>query len=484
MAYTKTPEQDTYKTMRINFVGNPQSRNGVSINKDQRFVNIFPEVVKTVETDTNEYYLKTRAGLEFQLANVPGEGRGLFFFNTHWWVAVGNQLYRDGVAVQTLSSSTGKVGFTLYNGTYDALIAFDGIAGWVIKTDNSITKITDVDFPTPHLPTPVFIDGYLLCVKAGTADIYNSKLEDPLDWDPANVITAEMYPDMIVSLVKNKNYVCAVGQKTTEFFYDAGIASGSPLARNDSFVQQIGTPSLRSIVNTHQDLILVGVTSQGGRTVWVMNGVKLTEVGIEPVRQALDAEGDNLVNCSAYTTRSKGHEFYVLNLTQSNRTLVFDVGTKVWHEWANASGVGVLPVEYGADSDTGSSYLLHSTNGNVFKLLDGVATDEYTSGVLTPITSSITTTKLDFGSLNKKTCSRFSLVGDSPNGSTPTTCTVEWTDDDYNTWTVPKTLTITDIMMTITQLGGFRRRAFRIIYNQPYTLRLTGFEVDINVGRR
>lgn len=31
-------------------------------------------------------------------------------------------------------------------------------------------------FPTPHVPTPVFLDGYIFLSKANTADIYNSDL--------------------------------------------------------------------------------------------------------------------------------------------------------------------------------------------------------------------------------------------------------------------------------------------------------------------
>lgn len=482
MARTNTPKISTYKTQRINFVGNPQARNGTTIDKDQRFVNVFPEGIKSIENEGAEYYLKTRAGLGFSYATTVAEGRGIYMFNGSVWTAIGNQLYRDGTAAQTLGNSSGKVGFTLYNGTYDALIVFDGIKGFVIKTDNSVTEITDVDFPTPHIPTPVFMDGYLVAVKAGTADIYNSVLEDPFSWDSSAFITAEMYPDTITAMIKNKNYICAVGEKTTEFFYNAAIATGSPFARNDSFVQQLGSPAMTSVANTYQEIILVASTSQAGRSIWTMSGVKITEIGIEPIRQILDAEGTNIVNAHGFTVRTKGHEFYILNLTA--RTLVYDLTMKLWHEWAAADGVSVFPCNFSADNLTGSAYMLHNTNGNVFRMIDALATDEYTPGTLTPIVCSATTIRLDFGTINRKTCSRFSLVGDSPNGAAPTTCTLSWSDDDYNTWTVPKTLHMADGLMAITQLGGFRRRAFRLVYAQPYPMRLTGFELDINMGTR
>lgn len=482
MAYTKNPALDTYKTQRINFVGNPQARNGTVIDKDQRFVNMFPEAIKTIDKDETEYYIKTRAGLDLFSSVTAGEGRGMFYFNGSLWSAVGNTLYQGTTSKATLGNSTGKVGFTLYNGTYDALIAFDGIKGWVIKTDNTVTQITDADFPSPHLPTPVFIDGYLVCVKANSADIYNSDLENPLAWNPANFITAEMYPDTIVAMFKNKNYLCAVGQKTTEFFYDAAIDSGSPFARNDSFVQYIGAVALNGIANSYQDVVFIGSTSQAGRSVWQLSGVKATEIGIEPIRQILDAEGTDIANAHTFTVRTKGHEFFVINLT--SRTLVVDLNTKMWHEWAHADGSSVFPCNFTADNSTGSAFAQHVSNGNIFTLVDGLGTDEYTSGVLTPITSTIQTIRLDFGSINRKTCSRFSLIGDSPNGATSVPIQIQWADDDYITWSALRELPMTENMMTITQLGGFRRRAFKLIYSQPYPLRLAGFEVDLNLGTR
>jgi len=102
------------------------------------------------------------------------------------------------------------------------------------------TEITSADFPTPHCPFPVFMDGYLFVAKSGTQDIYNSNLDDPALWTAGDYISAEMYPDKIVALSKNNNYIYALGSNSIEYFYDAAVATGSPLGRHDSAVQQFG----------------------------------------------------------------------------------------------------------------------------------------------------------------------------------------------------------------------------------------------------
>lgn len=478
MPYSKTPAIQTYETKRVNFISNPQQR-GTDATKDFRLVNMMVEVLKSPVGDQSKYYIKSRPGVSTAFTTATGEGRGIYYWvrnGTGYCMAVvGNKVYANGTNVLTLATSTGTVGFTEFvssTGTV-SLILLDGTDGYVFSDSTTSVKITDAEFPTPHVPIPIFIDGYLFVAKANTADVYNSNLDDPAAWTAGDYISAEMYPDLIVALSKNNNYIYAIGSASTEYLYDVANATGSPLGRHDSAVQQFGTAARDSVVQTETEVIMIGETNNGGHTVWTIDGFKAAEVGIPAVKSALLAEGANLPNAQAFCVRVAGQKCYVICLT--NRTLVYSFDNKMWHEWSTAGGAFLC--SHGTDGPNGSAYLLDKSNGKIYTMDETIFTDAGTA-----IDCVFTTTKLDFDSINRKFMYRLSLIGDVPSTGSNITVSVQWSDNDYNTWSTARTLNYTTDLPKIDQLGQFRRRAFKITYSMPYLLRLEGLEVDINKG--
>lgn len=472
----------TYSTKRIPFVGNPEQRTGASTTKDQLFVNFFAEAKKGVEG--NKYYLEQRAGLVF-LFDANGEvgaGRGIYFWNGSVFFVVDNVLYRNGEVLQTLTTSAGSVGFQDFaTGTNQRyLVVLDGVSGWVINTSNVVTHITDTDFPTPHVVQAAYIDGYLIVAKAGTADLYNSNLEDPLTWTAGDFVSAEAFPDTVTALCKQNNNVVAIGEQTTEYFYNNGTSPGTPLLRDGAALRQIGTSAPSTLAQIEEQMVFVGQTQTGGRTVWLITGRTPNEIGTEPIRQSLDHEGANIINARGYCIRSKGHKFYILNLTSV--TWVFDFDTQMWHQWADHTGAAKFNGDYACDYTTGSPLVLDRATGLVYVLTEGVSQDSVTSTTTANITSIAISDKIDFGTINHKFMHRVALVCDVPFGNNQTSCTLYWTDDDYQSYSTGRTINISNTMPSITQLGLFRRRAFKLVYSDAYPMRLEGLEVDINMG--
>ena len=451
MAFTKTPEQSTYKTQRFPVVGAPQQRTGQysSYIKDQRFMNCYPEVIKEETLKAAAFFLRKRPGMSTAFSIDAGEGRGIIFDPTTQFIfgVTGNKLWRwnnsvvDIIAV--LATSTGSVGFTTHLTTSQSIILLDGINGYVIiPSTGAVTQITDVDFPTPHIPDPVSMDGYVFVAKATTADIYNSDLDDPFSWTPGNFITAEMYPDNIVALSKNNNYLYAVGTNSIEFFFDAGVATGSPLQRNDSAVLQFGTPAPGSVTQTEKEVVVIGSTDNGGRTVWLIDGFKAEEIALEPVKLALDAEDSSIAFATCYCIRTSGHKFYVLSLKNSNRTFVYDFDEKLWHEWDGTNDAntarGLFRGVYASDSQHGNPYLQDINNGKVYSLREDVYQDDTRDIVM-----QFTTQKIDFDSMNRKDFYRFSIFGDWPTNVDTANIVLDWTDDDYRTFQGNRTIKYT-----------------------------------------
>lgn len=482
MAFTNTPQQSTYRTHRFEIIRSPTGRNGTVTDKDQRLVNVFPERIKESVDDDKRYFVRQRPGTVHKLFLNPStffstESRGCAYFNGALWSVVGPRLYKDGVWKGAISTSTGRVRFTQYNGTYDALILADTNFTYVIKTDDTLTQTTDADFPYGIIPFPVFIDGYLFVAKAGTGDIYNCVLDDPLSWTSGSFITAELYPDKIVALTKINNYLVAIGEKTTEFFYDAGIASGSPLQRNDTAVQLIGTPAPDSVATSEGEFLMVAQSDTGGRSVWQVKGFEAKDIGIPVLRQHLDSEGANISTASAFMVKTGGHKFYVL--TTTTRTWAYDMEEKLWHEWTTTDTETPFMYKIGCDHPDGSFRLMHPTNGHIFGFSDSSTGDATDDTNIIPVVADIITEKVDFGSNNRKQCHRLSVVGDLPDATE--TLQVSWSDDDYKTWTPVRAMTLADFP-SINQLGTFRRRAFRFTYVGDTPLRLQAYELDVNIG--
>lgn len=468
-----------YHTQRFSFIGSPQQRDGTAL-KDQRFLNMYPELIKSPISDGKKYYLKKRPGVSiFQTpTGATGVGRGIFYwqkYGTYLYV-IGNTLYANAVSIATLTTSTGPVGFTEFlTGSADYIVLVDGIKGYSISSGNVVTQITDPNFPSPHIPNPIFFDGYLFLAASNTQTIHNSTLLNATTWPTDGFIDAELFPDNLVGLVKAQNYIAAVGTASIEYFYDNANATGSPLQRNAPAVTQLGCVATSTIVMTEKQFVLVGTTSSGGRTVWLIDGFQPTELATEPVREALDQEGSNLTQATAFSVQSAGHKWYILNLKGNQRTFVYDFEEQMWHEWSSGTGTACFNFDYATDGSAGNPILLSiNVPSNTYSLTPSNTQD---NGIA--INCTVITSKIDFDTIKRKRFFRLSLIGDSPNGNITTPISISWSDDDYNTWVTDVILNINGSYPTITQLGISRRRAFRFIFQQPYPLRLEAFEVDI-----
>jgi hypothetical protein len=463
-----------YHTQRFSFIGSPQQRDGSYI-KDQRFLNMYPELIKSPISDGKKYYLKKRPGVSAYQSLPTGLSQGMFYWNDAYYYAINGFLYQNSnpTPILALTQNTTDVGFCEYRtDSVDQLFICDGFNAWLLNPNNTFTFISTI--PKVHLPYPIFLDGYIFVALANNQNIFNSALQDPTTWPSDGFIDAEMYPDNVVALTKAQNYLVAIGSESVEFFYDNANATGSPLQRNAPAVSQFGCPAPATINQTEKEVILVGQTGNGGRTCWVISGFQPTEIANEPVREALDAESDQIGIANAFTIQISGHKFYVLNLRLSSRTFVYDFEEQMWHEWSSGLLQNLFPYRYAADGNAGYPVLLGYNGGQSVALSPNNYTD-----LGNPIDCVVTTSKIDFDTIMRKRIFRLSLITDSPNGDTSVPMTVDWSDDDYNTWVGNRTLSIGPLYPTITQLGYTRRRAFRFTYQQPYPLRMEAFEVDI-----
>jgi hypothetical protein len=500
MAYTASPQFNTYKTVPVSVSGKVMYRNGdTTAERDLQIVNMYYDTVfQDSQNRSAIKRLKKRPGIaataySLSKSAVGDDIRGYFYDpdqNAFYW-AVNNKIYAVkpdvGTTVRTvatLTTSSGMVGFCSYlksdNTRY--VCASDGTDLWIDDhVAGTCAKVVDVDLPTPHEPSPVYINGYIFLIKKDTGDIYNSDLDNPTSWTPGDFITAEISSDYLTRLYKSRNYIIALGNNSVEYFYDAGIATGSPLQRNDSPVRSTGYIS--GMCQIADALLFVGQDLKENVCVYSLDGFNLTKISTPVVEKTIqtyvstaNAKSRVLLDKLGYSMSVDGHTFYVLPL--SNTTWAYDINEKEWYEWKNSDGTG-LAIQATWTMINGSQYVAVDGHANVGVFSPSVYQD-YDENFTCRYTSEI----VDADTFNWKYAHRL-FIDCSQEGVTDTSnVVVTWSDKDWKqAAAAQRNINVFSISPQIHKLGRFRKRSFRFEYTDNYPFWLRGFALDINVGQ-
>lgn len=528
MAYTSSPETQTYSTQRIQLIHSLDLLPGnTTFNLPfAGTVNVLS--FKGTSGEASDIYGETRARINATTvvsAAGPWVCRGM-----HVWEKSAGTVYYFVVADQNVYTATSPTGpWTVVNSLLTVasspvrfceyiddtgikkLIMVDGIEGYVFTTNAAGTKITDTDFPSPHVPFPVFLDGYLFLAKANTGDIYNSDLNNPANWTAGSFISSEVYPDDIQALVKINNYILAIGNTGSEYFQDVGNATASPLARYEGAILPFGTQFPNSIASNKDTVMFLANTSDGETSFRIIEGLKFKEVQAAPILRAINEQLTNsggIVTASTFRgmfCRQNGDLFYVFQLygtgtsSWAYNTLIFSTKTQYWHKVAFGDATNAWPVLFTAPGTSGNmdTYVAGHWSGIVFF---GVTTtsasaspnDTLNGSTFTPIRQQMYVPPNDFGTYNQKYMSRL-MVYYLKASDTTSTISVCYSDNGNSSFTTPRFLLGTangNLMIDggvgfpfITQLGRFRKRGF-LIQAMAGQARYIYIEVDINKGQQ
>lgn len=497
MAFTNSPENNTYKTIPVKIDGTPLYRSGdLTVERDVNIINMFYDRISQENKERN-VRLKKRPGMattNYSLSKAVASDviRGSYYDvdqNAFYW-AVGDKLYAvrpdAGISVRsvaTLNTSSGLVGFCSFlkanNTRY--VIASDGTDIWVDDfAALSCTRVTDVDMPTPHEPSPLYLNGYLFILGKDSGDIYNSDNDDPFAWTSGEFIQAEISSDHALRLVKAKNYIVCLGYNSIEYFWDAGNTSGSPLSRNDSPFSSVGyITGLQTIRDT---TYFVGQDDEQNIGVFSINSFKVERVSnpvvdrtIQTHSSAPNAKGQVTLNVSGHCISVDGHSFYVLVTPQT--TWVYDIDVKIWYEWKDSTGRG-LKVEAVWGMYNGSCYLALEALNNIVVLSPSLYQDFGTN-----FTCQYTTEAVDADTFNFKVCHRMLLDTSTTNATGTSVINVTWSDDDWapGTESAVRAVNIFSSSPYVNKLGRFRTRSFRLKYTDNYPLFINALSLDLNV---
>ena len=447
----------------------------------------------TRDTSQKVVYVQKRPGLKSYddlSAATTDTARGVTTWEGRVYTVLGDEIFSGETDLGQLQTSSGRLHFDVAIDaeapSENVLVFQDGTNIYFVDDENNIEYAAqdgaDIDIenlPASMVPGIVVLDQYVFVMdSAGT--IYNSTVGD-VTAGYSDTVVLEMRLDDGVRIIRYINYLIGFGEKTIEILYDAANPTGSPLTRFEGMGQLIGCASANTVANCENRVAFVAQGEASGRYVGMFDkGFAIDRISTQAIDEILDKEGTNLANAYAYHMRVGGHDLYVLTLpTTAQRTFVYDFDEKDWYEWtSDVSDTESYFTGYDSCALDGTTIVLDEDNGLLYDL--DTETYQDNTGSAQTIKVEIRTRKHDMGTMQNKFMWRLQAIGDL--NSSSGTISIEWSDDDYQTWSTARNQDLDNHQSWLTRCGMFKRRAFRIKHQQNLPMRLSHLEANGSTG--
>ena len=219
----------------------------------------------------------------------------------------------------------------------------------------------------------------------------------------------------------------------------------------------------------------------GGKSIMMLEGNDLKTISSKPIERLIDEEanggGNGIADAYAFGMRIGGHQFYVLTLKNTAKTLVCDIRDGTWHQWTSFDGSNetyFTGMDFCEDAD--KKFILDEDNGKIYNMDLDIHQDSTND-----IKVEMLTNRVDFLSSKPKFLYRLGVIGDIQ--SSASTVTIDWSDDDYNTYSTSRTVDMSNALPKLSALGRFHRRAFRLKHIANTPLRLEALEMGVILGK-
>ena len=437
--------------------------------KDAKLVNCYVE-----KSPDGDYWVYKRQGLseDTDLSRPSAAtGRGMFNWRGSVYTIFNGDLFKNGVDIGNVANS-GMYTFSASLGATPTLFIKNTTNAYVWD-DATLTAVADPQYPSTTVPGSAYLDATTY-VMTEAAAIQGSDLNDPINWDVLNTITAQIEPDAGVAIAKQLVYVVVLKEWTTEVFYDAANPTGSPLGTVQGAKVSYGCVNGASVQSIDDILLWVSTTRSAQAQVIMMQGLKAEVVSTPPIERLID--NVSFTTMYSWLIKDEGHTFYVFTSVEANVTLVFDIRERAWFQWTDSSG-NYFPICASSYRTAGQQHLVqHISNGKVY-LVDR----EYYTDAGTGIPVNVYTPNWDAGLDRNKQCTMLRVLADQQTGST---LYVRTNDEDYaaDKWTKFRPVDLGMKRPFLANLGTFRRRAHNFYHNSNTPLRLKAIDLQLDLG--
>lgn len=438
--------------MKLNLVGGAYSLDNIEIDC-QTCINWYAQAA---ESNGGQSALIPTAGLVKKHA-LNGAIKGMQQLSNTWTLIVsGTSVYRVKGATSTL---VGAVGASTH-----VTIADNGLVA-VIATGSKLFSVDLITWALSEVTAEgfsgcqyiQFIDGRFVFAVPNTGryswfGLYN------LEFDALNYATAEGSPDNIIRLMVVGSEMWAIGEYSTEVYYNTGDKD-LPFRRVGGAFVAVGCDAPQTVTKMGNSLVFIAKTEAGGRQVCITQGYQAQRISTHAIEQVLMRV--DIKQASAFIYQQSGHGFYVLNLPDINRSFVFDALTGLWHERAHTTGGARTRYRGQHHAYDGIDNLIGDyQNGNIYALKENVFTDDGQ-----PVYRERTIPYMP-SEKNNVSYLRLELEMSVNDALTEQDINMSWSDDYARTWSapMPQSLGIKDAdikRIVWRRLGTGRQRTYK-----------------------
>lgn len=512
---------------RIPFVGAHNQRTidaraAMEAGQDQQFMNVTFDVVRNPVTGRSVVYCEKRPG--WGVLHVVAAGSvstGLIRADSFGtvvsaWGDTNSAIYDSQTSVGSITGKALHFSETILSGTSYILIRSSDGTAWYYSPGGAPTLISDGDFVTTGTTISAFteLDGYVF-YAAADGFLYNSDLNSITAYTATNKIAVNMQPDTPLAVFKHRNLIGVSGTASTEFFYNAGNASGSPLSRAEQHFKLIGIQNQRSLTRLGDDIYFASSSREGDVKIMRLRDMSIQPVSTPHIDRLLgtsSAFGSDMhlsgfqlggysyvavvVLSSAATEPS-----YLLMESDDNLLLengddiildadttaatglshicIYNVDLNIWCEWdttvmtyIRGAGAGSLNqiIATSRLSTSGKIYLMNPSGDGAIFADDGTNYD-----------MQVRTSQLDHGTGRRKFINSVRLACDKFEG----TALLEANDHDYDStkWVTLGSFDGTQNEPILYRCGSYTgHRAYRLTYSEPSAFRVSALEIDYTIG--
>lgn len=478
-----------------------QSREYMEDAIDQRKINCFYDLIRNSTTGRSTLELVKRPGIRlYNSIQVTGTQRLVENIkdDTGSWIVSSDgsttRVYDTGAGNPTSTITSTKLPSYLtniiINGTPTGVLQLRATSGdppaqdvYYATAANSWTQINDADFTGRTVVGKMeSMDGYLFFLDSARR-VYNFDLNSVTALTPTSFLEKQIKADVPCGLAKFKNEIIAFGQETAEIYRNVGNPSGSPLSVIKEKAWNVGigligrpnavastsggTTSYYCVVNDKLYFVGNGTGSQYGVSLYVYDGGVPQKISSGPIDRILSDINEGWMY-SINKLGFYGHNALAIQFTapgaSTQKMFVYFPELNEWFEWTSTvfSPVNSGRVFLGAATSSANVFQWETNAAGTWQDYNAQA---YTMSVQFRVPKTA----------NNRDIMHWCAL-DADTTSSASNVTVEFSDNDYQSFSTGRTIDLNTQEKRINRCGSYKTpRVVRLSHSANAEFRARNF---------